>query len=100
MATSFRTSAAKCCLGWSAQACVSRRLLPDPDVAVADHLAPLVAFGLEIGGELVRRIADRNEADGCELLLHVGHGDDLDHLLADDFADLFRRAGLNENADR
>ena len=47
------------------------------DVAVADHLAPLLAFLLEIGGEFRRRVANRNEAYDPQLLFDVGHRDNL-----------------------
>src|SRR5512147_2578504 len=59
----------------------------DLDVSVLDDLRPLRRFGADEGGELLARTAAVFGAVGVELLLHVGHGEDLVdvlvHLLRD-----------------
>src|SRR5262245_1796194 len=48
----------------------------DLDAGVANDLAPLLDVRLDLGGELLRRAADRREAERRQGLLHVRQPDD------------------------
>src|SRR5262245_31326309 len=48
----------------------------DLDTGVTNDLAPLLDVGLDLCGELLRRAADRREAERRQGLLHVGQPDD------------------------
>src|SRR5713226_5174789 len=43
-----------------------------PDAALPDQLSPFLHFAGEVRGVLLRRIADRLRAFGCELRPHFG----------------------------
>src|SRR5262249_55503547 len=69
------------------------------DVSRADDLAPGRGLELDAGRELLRRAADRFEAERRQALLHVRQRNDLRDLALDRADDLVRRSGRSQESD-
>src|SRR5689334_21858545 len=74
------------------------RPLFDLDLGVVDHLRPFHRFGLDAGREFGRRAGDGHEAEGLELLLHVGQRHELLDLAVERLDHVFRRRGGDDDA--